>query len=62
MRDPQDMDTREMFPTLRPTVPTDKLKQVGRHRSACPINQGDIFNPDKISQGNLPQDQEEIEL
>jgi hypothetical protein len=38
------------------TVPTGTLKTVGGKVNA-PINQGDVFNPDKIAVGNLPQDQ-----
>jgi hypothetical protein len=41
----------------------EKKTQTGekkKRKRPEPINQGNIFNPDKIQYGNLPQDQEEL--
>lgn len=43
-------------------LPKSKLNRIGKRTKPAPISQGEIFNPGKISPGNLPQDQEEIDL
>lgn len=42
------------------TIPARKILQIGRKKKPAPINQGEIFNPGKITPGNLPQDQIEV--
>lgn len=43
--------------TEKRQTPNTKVRETGRAVTA-PINQGDVFNPDKIAKGNLPEDQQ----
>jgi len=41
-------------------VPPGKILSIGKRQRRVPIIQGDLYQPDKIKQGNLPQDQTSI--
>ncbi len=41
-------------------VPGDKIRKPGKKQRPVPISQSDMFHPDKITYGKLPQDQEEL--
>ena len=55
--EPKELEQIDAFPGME--TPRAKVRKIGK-KKADPINQGDLMNPDKITRGNLPQDQRGI--